>query len=151
MLSEGAGGAIYPAWYGIAPGHYPAWYGIAPGHCSGTGLTVSASRRRDPVGAGPSDPAPNPCRPPCPYAAAVAAAVFSLPQTNSVPSAQIRWSTLASLRASATFALRMPRRLATSTAQRLSVLKRVTRDSSALAASWSAERREASPTRVMPR
>ena len=124
MLSEGAGGAIYPA-----------WYGIAPGHCSGTCLTVSASRRRDLVGAGPFGPAPNSCRPPCPYAATAAAG--SLPQRNSVPSAQIRWSTVASLRASATFALRMPRRLATSTAQRLSVLNRVPRVSSALAASCS--------------
>ena len=57
---------------------------------------------------------------------------------------------MANLRANATFALRMPRRFATSMAQRLSVLKRVTRYSSALAASCSAVRTEASPTRVIP-
>ncbi len=63
------------------------------------------------------------------YAAAVAAG--SLPQTNSVPSTQIRCNTMASLRASATFALRIPRRLATSSAHRLSVLNLVARDSGA--------------------
>ena len=81
------------------------------------------------------------------YAAAPAAG--SLPQTNSVPSTQIRCSTVASLRASATFALRMPRRLATSSAQRLSVLNLVARVSSALAASCKAVRTLASPARVI--
>ena len=127
--------------------------GIAPGHCSGTCLTNSASRRRDLVGAGPLGPAPNPV-PPCAYAAVAAAvasaAAGSLPQTNSVPSAQIRWSTVASLRASATFARRRPRRLATSIAQRFSLLNRVTRDSSALAASCRATRTDASPILVIP-
>ena len=54
-----------------------------------------------------------------------AATGASLPQRNSVPSTHIRCSTVASLRASATLARFMPRRLATSIAQRFSVEKRV--------------------------
>ncbi len=56
---------------------------------------------------------------------------------------------MASLRASVTFALRMHRRLATSMAQRLSVLNLVARVSSALAASCKTVRTPASPTRVI--
>jgi hypothetical protein len=53
-----------------------------------------------------------------------AAAVGSVPQRNSVPSTHMRWRTVANLRASATFARRMPRRFATSMAQRFSAEKR---------------------------
>ena len=77
-----------------------------------------------------------------PFFYALAAA---LPATNSVPSASIRCKTTASFRASATFALRMPARLATRIAQLFSDepftgLVRMT-----LAASYSAVRTLASP------
>ena len=123
--------------------------GLLPATATEPASPISASRRRDAYGGEPSrtlGPAPN-CVPPWRYVAAIAAG--SLPQTNCVPSTQIRWSTVASFRASATFALRMPRRLATSIAQRLSVLNLVARDSSALAASCKAVRTLASPTRVI--
>ena len=95
---------------------------------------VPASRRRDLAGQGRT------CRPvlpetQCALMSSYAATGASLPQRNSVPSIHMRWSTLPSLRASATFARFRPRRLATSIAQRLSVEKRVGRLSTALAAS----------------
>ena len=63
------------------------------------------------------------------------AAVASLLQRNSVPSTHMRYSTAASMRARATFARFMPRRLATSSAQRLSEDIRTTRVSMDCAAS----------------
>ena len=116
--------------------------GIAPGHCNGTCFTIAASRRPDLVEAEPPWPAPNRL-PPLRYATAAAAG--SLPQTNSVPYIQIRCGTVASLRANATFALRMPRRLAMSIAQRFSVLNLVARVSRAFGASCKAVRTPASP------
>src|SRR5262245_45307820 len=56
-------------------------------------------------------------------------------QRNVVPSIHIRCRMTASLRATATFARLRPRRLATSSPQRLSAEKRVTRDSKTFAAS----------------
>src|SRR4051794_38322246 len=79
-----------------------------------------------------------------------AATGASLPQRNSVPSTHMRWSTVPSLRASATFARFRPRRLATSIAQRLRVEKRVGRLSTTLAASYRAVRTIASPTLLIP-
>ena len=58
--------------------------------------------------------------------------------------------TTADSRASATLARRAPRRFATSMAQRLKVENGPTRVGSTFAASYSATRTEASPTRVMP-
>ena len=58
-----------------------------------------------------------------------------LPQRNVVPSIHIRCRMTASLRATATFARLRPRRLATSSPQRLSAEKRVTRESKTFAAS----------------
>src|SRR3954470_14691717 len=62
----------------------------------------------------------------------------------------MRCRTPASLRASATFARLMPRRLATSIAQRLSAETPLTRVSIAFAASYSAVRTVASPTSLIP-
>ena len=87
------------------------------------------------------------------YAAAVAAPSSS-PRRNSVPSTQMRCSTTPSLRAGATRARLGPRRLATSTARRLSDEKpsharqqhvRVRR----VAGPWSAVRTPASPALVI--
>ena len=63
------------------------------------------------------------------------AAAASLPQRKSLPSIHIRCSTVASLRAKATLARFMPRRLATSMAQRFKVENRCDRVSSVCAAS----------------
>src|ERR1700759_3355928 len=74
-----------------------------------------------------------------------AAAVISLLQRKSVPSTHMRCRMVASLRASATLARFRPRRLATSSPQRLSALNRVGRLRIALAASYRAVRTIASP------
>lgn len=63
------------------------------------------------------------------------AVAVSLLQRNSVASVHMRCSTVASLRASATFARFMPRRLATSIAQRFRTEKREARVSMMCAAS----------------
>src|SRR4051794_35582608 len=106
---------------------------------------VPASRRRDLGGAGPPGPAPNSRFPLWSYAIAP-----SSPRRKSVPFAHMRCSTPASLRASATFARFMPRRLATPVAQRLSAETPLTRVSIAFAASYSAVRTVASPTLLIP-
>src|SRR5215510_3134698 len=64
-----------------------------------------------------------------------ACAASVLLQRNVVPSIHIRCRITASLRATATFARLRPRRLATSSPQRLSAEKRVTRESNTFAAS----------------
>jgi len=64
-----------------------------------------------------------------------ACAASVLLQRNVVPSIHIRCRMTASLRATATFARLRPRRLATSSPQRLSAEKRVVRESKAFAAS----------------
>src|SRR3954451_8695933 len=76
------------------------------------------------------------------------AAAISRPQRKVVPSTHMRWRTTASLRASATFARFMPRRLATSSAQRLRAEKRTARVSRMCAASYRAVRTITSPTRL---
>src|SRR5215208_2882006 len=78
------------------------------------------------------------------------AAAVSLPKRNSLPSTQRRCKTVASLRARATLGRRMPRRLATSSAQRLRVENRPARVSITLAASYRAVRTIASPTLLIP-
>src|SRR5215218_10042678 len=77
-------------------------------------------------------------------------AATSLPKRNSLPSTQRRCRTVASLRASATLARRMPRRLATSSAQRLRVENLPARVSITFAASYSAVRTIASPALLIP-
>jgi len=94
-----------------------------------TASPLPSSRRRDLRGAGSSGPAPNRSLS-RPYAAAA-----SRPQRKVVPSTHMRCRTTASLRASATFARFMPRRLATSSAQRLRAEKRTARVSRMCAAS----------------
>ena len=122
--------------------------GIAPDHCSTAAEAASPSPR---PGDGTSSEQSCLARsePNISLAYAAAAAAGFLPQTNSAPSTQVRCSTVASFSASASFALRMPHRLATSMAQRLSVLNLVARVSSALAASCKAVRTPASPTFVI--
>src|SRR3954453_448781 len=77
-------------------------------------------------------------------------AAASLPKRNSLPSTQRRWRTVASLRASATFARRAPRRFATSSAQRFRVENLPARVSITFAASYKAARTIASPTLLIP-
>ena len=98
-------------------------------HSTTPGLTGPASRRRDLEGTEPLGPVPNLLFLVRCYAAA------SLPQRKSVPFAHMRWRTPASLRAKATLARFVPRRLATSRAQRLRAETRTVRVSIALAAS----------------
>src|SRR3954463_3245474 len=93
-------------------------------------------------GQGRSRPAPNCSSSPL-YAAAI-----SRPQRKVVPSTQMRWRMIASLRTSATFARFMPRRLATSSAQRFRAEKRTARVSRMGAASYRAVRTITSPTRL---
>src|SRR3954466_1476168 len=76
------------------------------------------------------------------------AAAAARPQRKVVPSTHMRWRITASLRASATFARFMPRRLATSSAQRLRAEKRTARVSRMCAASYRAVRTITSPTRL---
>src|SRR3954452_8105695 len=77
-------------------------------------------------------------------------AAVSLPKRNSLPSTQRRCRTVASLRASATLAPRMPRRFATSRAQRLRRENLPARASIPLAASSRAVPTIASPTLLTP-
>src|SRR5262249_47324716 len=77
-------------------------------------------------------------------------AALVLLQWNVVPSIHIGCRMTASLRARATFARLSPRRLASSSPQRLSAEKRVTRESKMFAASKRAGRTISSPTRVIP-
>ena len=98
---------------------------LATGGATGrqTASSVSTSRRRDLGGAGRSD---------LPRArssglADHAAAACSLPTRNSRPSSHMRCKTTASFLASATVARFMPRRWATSMAQRFSAEKRIVR------------------------
>src|ERR671912_1205717 len=78
------------------------------------------------------------------------AAAASLPKRNSLPSSHMRCKTTARFLASATVARFMPRRLATSMAQRFSVENRPERVSITFAASYSATRTIASPTLLIP-
>ena len=138
MLHEGAGGAISPA-----------CYGIAPGHCSGTCLTVSASRRRDLLGAEPSGSALNwlpPCEL-CRRGGRRGRGVLAPDEFRPIRPHAMQHG--GKLTGSATLVRRMPRRFANSSAQRLCVLSRVTRVSSALAASCKAVHTPASPNFVI--
>jgi hypothetical protein len=138
-----AAGVMLPSVVSTRPPHHavreePAGQSKARGlpregfHSTTPDLTGPASRRRD------LGEAVRTCRSALPETQSVSmpyAASASLPQRNSLPSTHIRCSTVPSLRASATFARFMPRRLATSIAQRVSVEKRVGRLSTTLAAS----------------
>src|SRR5215208_6771788 len=86
-----------------------------------TALPLPSSQRRDLRGAEPISPAPNLLLLP------VYAAAASRPQRNVVPFTHMRCKMTASLRANATFARFMPRRRATSSAQRLRAEKRTAR------------------------
>jgi hypothetical protein len=78
------------------------------------------------------------------------AAAAALLQRNSVASTHMRWRTTPSLRARATLARFMPRRCATSSAQRFKLEKRIARVSMIWAASKSAVLTMVSPTLLTP-
>lgn len=97
-------------------------------HSTTPDLTKPSSRRRD---LGRSGAYPGPLR----YLVLLYAVTISLLQRKALASTQMRWRTVASLRARATFARFMPRRFATSIAQRFRVENRETRVSMICAAS----------------
>ncbi len=97
-------------------------------HSTTPDLAKPSSRRRD---LKRSDATVEPFR----FLFLLYAAAGSLPQQNAVASIHMRCSTVASLRASATFARFMPRCLATSIAQRFRAENRVARVNMICAAS----------------
>src|SRR3954454_12676820 len=111
-----------------------------------TASSVPTSRRRDLGGAGRSDLR----RARSSVLADHAAAASSLPKRNSLPSSHMRCKTTASFLASATVARFMPRRLATSMAQRFNAENRPERVKMTFAASYNATRTVPSPTLLIP-
>src|SRR3954452_8868697 len=117
-------------------------------HSTTHGLTGSRVPATGPRGSGTDPSRPELAR--LPPSSAGHAAAASWPKRNSLPSAQRRCSPVARLRASATLARRMPRRFATSSAQRFRVENLPDRVSITFAASYRAVRTVASPALLIP-
>ena len=136
-----APGSCFRPWSACDPPHHAIRNGSAS-----QSRDAWFSRVSEATPGSPASPIPRPGdgtsveqdRPPCSeiYSLSAAhAAAISLPKRKLVPSSHMRCRTLASLRASATFARFMPRRPATAIAQRFRLENRPARVSITLAAS----------------